>query len=65
MWEDTNNDLVDDPVYDETKFFFVAEWSTYSLVTYGNIGSDNGLSPVRHQAIIWINGDILSIHPQE
>ena len=28
------------------------------------IGSDNGLSPGRHQAIIWTNVDILSIAPQ-
>ena len=27
------------------------------------IGSDNGLSAVRHQAIIWTNADILSIGP--
>ena len=24
------------------------------------IGSDNGFSPYRHQAIIWINSDLLS-----
>ena len=29
-----------------------------------NIGSDNGLSPVRRQAIIWTNPIILSIRPQ-
>ena len=28
-----------------------------------NIASDNGLSPVRHQAIIWTNAVILSIRP--
>ena len=27
------------------------------------IGSDNGLSPGRHQAIIWINAGILLIEP--
>ena len=27
------------------------------------IGSDNGLSPGRHQAIIWTNAGILSIGP--
>ena len=26
----------------------------------GVIGSDNGLSPIRHQAIYWTNPDILS-----
>ena len=29
------------------------------------IGSDNGLSPGRHQAIIWTNAGILSIGPLE
>ena len=29
-----------------------------------SIGSDNGLSPGRRQAIIWTNADILSIRPQ-
>ena len=29
------------------------------------IESDNGLSPVRHQVIIWSNEDILSFRPQE
>ena len=27
------------------------------------VGSDNGLSPVRRQAIIWNNAGILSIGP--
>ena len=29
------------------------------------IGSDNGLSPGRHQAIIWTNAGILLIWPKE
>ena len=29
-----------------------------------SIGSDNGLSPERHQAIIWTSADTLSIRPQ-
>ena len=33
----------------------------YASATYTNIGSDNGLSPVRRQAIIWNNVGILSI----
>ena len=28
-----------------------------------NIGSDNGLAPGRHQAIIWYNAGILLIEP--
>ena len=29
------------------------EWCIYASVYENNIGSDNGLSPVCHQAIIW------------
>ena len=32
-----------------------AEWRIYASVNYTNIGSDNGLSPDRRQAIIWTN----------
>ena len=32
----------------------------YASVTYANIGSNNVLSPVRRQAIIWTNADLLS-----
>ena len=35
------------------------------LVNYTIIGSDNGLSPVWRQPIIWTNGGLLSIRPQE
>ena len=35
----------------------------YASVTYAIIGSDNGLLPGRHQAIIWTNGGILLIGP--
>ena len=30
-------------------------------MNYGNIGSDNGLSLGRREAIIWINADLLSV----
>ena len=33
----------------------------YASMTYGNIVSDNGLAPGRHQAIIWNNAGLLSI----
>ena len=51
-------------------FFFVhhvmplTHWGRVTHICIGNltiIGSDNGLSPGRHQAIIWINAGILSI----
>ena len=44
--------------YTKTVFvFFVSSWSshTYASVTIAIIGSDNGLVPVWHQAIIWNN----------
>ena len=37
----------------------------YSSVNWDIIGSDNGLSPDRHQAIILTNADIMSIAPLE
>ena len=42
-----------------------AEWRIYASVNYTIIGSDNGLLPVRHQAIIWTNAGILFIWPLE
>ena len=41
-----------------------AEWRIYASVQPTSMGSDNGLSPVRRQVIIWINAAILSIRPQ-
>ena len=35
----------------------------YATVNHVSIGSDNGLSPIRRQAIIWISSDLLSIRP--
>ena len=35
----------------------------YAAVNRVSIGSDNGLSPIRRQAIIWTNAGILSIGP--
>ena len=29
------------------------------------VGSDNGLSPLRHQAVIWTSAGLLSIDPWE
>ena len=37
------------------------EWRIYASVNQVTIGPDNGLSPNRHQAIIWTNADLLSI----
>ena len=38
-----------------------AKGRIYASAQHANITSDNGLSPVRHQAIIWTNVDIVSI----
>ena len=38
-----------------------AQWRIYASVNYAIIGSDNGLSPGRRQAIIWTNDVILLI----
>ena len=40
-----------------------AEWRIYVSVNYAITGSDNGLSPGRHQGIIWTNAGILLIGP--
>ena len=37
--------------------------NSYASVNYANIGADIGLSPVRHQAIIWTNARLLLIEP--
>ena len=42
-------------------WFTEAEWRIYASVKYTNIVSDNGLSPVCHQAIQWSKSTILSI----
>ena len=49
-------------IYDDDKTWLIeAEWRIYTSVQHTSIGSDNGLSPVRRQAIFWINAAILSI----
>ena len=35
----------------------------YTSTNWVNIGSDNGLLPVRRQTVTWANGDLLSIGP--
>ena len=39
----------------------VVEWHIYASLEHAIIGSDNGLSRGRHQAIIWTNASILLI----
>ena len=38
---------------------FWAEWRVFASGNYATIGSDNGLSPVRHQATIWTKAGLL------
>ena len=38
-------------------------WRIYASVNRVSIGSDNGLSPIRRQAIIWTSAWLLSIEP--
>ena len=35
------------------------EWHIYASVKYAIFGSDNGLSPIRYQAIIWTKAGLL------
>ena len=37
----------------------------YASMNWASIGSDNGLSPVRHKVITWTNACLLSIRPLE
>ena len=41
-----------------------AKWCIYASLNWVIIGSDNGLSPVRRQAIIWTNAGILLFGPR-
>ena len=46
--------------------FRLTHWGQVTQICAGKltiIGSDNGLSPGRHQAIIWINDGMLLIGP--
>ena len=44
---------------------FLTYWGRiYASVIYAIIGSDNGLSPARHQAVIWTNTSKVSIRPE-
>ena len=44
-------------------YLIETEWSIYSSPSWAIIGSNNNLSPVRRQAIIWTNAVFLSIGP--
>ena len=44
-------------------FLIEAEWRIYASSKLTSIGSDNGSSPGRRQAIIWTNAGILLTGP--
>ena len=48
---------------ESTGWLIEDEWRIYASVNYTIIGSDNGLSPDRHQSIIWTSAGILLIGP--
>ena len=62
--------IVSDPAYycylDQTCLVAVTHWGQVTHICVSKltiIGSDNGLTPGRHQAIIWTNAGILLIGP--
>ena len=40
------------------------DWRIYASVQQAILGSDNGFSPIRRQAIIWTHADLLPIGPR-
>ena len=50
-----------DHPYISGDYHIEAEWRIHASINYAIIGSDNGLSPDRRQAIIWINAGVLLI----
>ena len=41
----------------------LTHWGRYASINWTKISSDNGLSPVRYQSIIWTNAGMLSMWP--
>ena len=63
----TNDDPVHWPIYVASGGDELTHWGRVMHICIGNltiIGSDNGLSPGRRQAIIWTNAGILLIGPK-
>ena len=62
----TNHDLVHWLIYASSGFNKLTHWGRVTHICFGKltiIGSDNGLSPGRRQAIIWTIAGILLIGP--
>ena len=50
----------------KSQIYFLTRWGRVTHICVGNltnIGSDNGFSPDRRQAIIWTNDGIMLIRP--
>ena len=63
MMSPSHNEL---NVHDREQFHSLTHWGRVTHICVGiltSIGSDNGLSPGRRQAIIWTNAGILLIWP--
>ena len=63
IWQDA---LLWDRVAQNSRHAWLTHWGRVTHICVGNltiIGSDNGLSPGRRQAIIWTNAGILLIGP--
>ena len=62
----TATDIYDNDYDDEQAYSLLTHWGRVTHICVGKlsiIGSDNGLSPGRRQAIIWNNAGILLIGP--
>ena len=58
--------LIDKPLGDMPPYYYNTHWGRVTHICVGKqtiIGSDNGLSPGRRQAIIWTNAGLLLIGP--
>ena len=62
LWFLSNNPEISQFKYHKN-YLIEAEWRIYASLNWVIIGSDNGLSIVRRQAIIWTNAGILLIGP--
>ena len=63
MWDEVN---LDNFGHHYINLYLLIHWDWVMHICVGNqtiIGSDNGLSPDRRQAIIWTNAGILLIRP--
>ena len=63
-WWCHGNDRNNDGISHRNKLIS-SQWRIYASVNWVSINSDNGLSRIRHQAIIWTNAGLMSINLSE